>query len=165
VVQIAPGTASRRGAGGDREEAAVAKGKGEGEEEEGAAKSDAMGGRLIPSAPGGSLWLPPPPAVGGSSNQARPRQVSGRQTLQPPATSSSRGPSDLGSQSWDTQQRGGEPGFPRLSLTLKEVRAGRCKAIGSLLPGRAEFGVLENPLLGESPRPGPWERAGLRRTK
>lgn len=43
--------------------------QGEGEEEEGAAKSDEMGGRLIPSAPGGSLlrqWLLP--AVGGCSH-------------------------------------------------------------------------------------------------
>lgn len=50
--------ASRRGAGGDREEEAAAKGKEEEEEEEGTAESDAMGGRLIPSAPGGPLSQP-----------------------------------------------------------------------------------------------------------
>lgn len=76
--------ASRRGAGGDRQEA-TAKGKeewgGEGE-----AESDSMGGHLIPSAAGWPQSRPPPPAVGGYSDRARPRQVSGRPALLTPAT-------------------------------------------------------------------------------
>lgn len=50
------------------------------------AESDSMGGHLIPSAAGWPQSRPPPPAVGGYSDRARPRQVSGRPALLTPAT-------------------------------------------------------------------------------
>lgn len=95
---LAPSVAGTESCGracGDREEEAAS--RGEGEEEEGAAKSDEMGGRLIPSAPGGPLlrqW--PLPAVGGCSHhRGRPRQVSGWPMSHLLALGTSRWPLDL----------------------------------------------------------------------
>lgn len=93
---LAPSVAGTESCGracGDREEEAASRGEGE---EEGAAKSDEMGGRLIPSAPGGPLlrqW--PLPAVGGCSHRSLPRQVSGWPMSRLLALGSSRWPLDL----------------------------------------------------------------------
>lgn len=87
AVRSVPGTSvpprSRRGHGGGDGEG---EGGGGGGGEEGEAESDSMGGRLIPSAPGGPQSRSPPPAVGGRSDRVRPRQVSGRPALLTPAT-------------------------------------------------------------------------------
>lgn len=98
--------------------------KGEGEEEEGAAEPDAMGGRLIPSAPGGSLLQWPPPAVRGCSELAHDRCQAGRRSrLLPPRSSPD--PTAWSCQGWSFNTSvGANLGFQkRLSLTFSEMWA------------------------------------------